>query len=68
MKHQKEIFGQRIVNMKAGIDTSLVFLGILQDDLDKQLNSNTDDFDKIKEILVQDIQEIREFINWVKNQ
>ena len=68
MKHQKEICSQRLRNMREGINSSLIYLTNLQENLGSQLNKTADDYESIKENLVIEIEEIRDFLDWVKEQ
>jgi len=68
MKHQKEIYGQRLVNMKQGVNSSLVHLTNLQTYINGQLNKNPDNFKDTINFLVDEVEEIKEFLEWVKEQ
>jgi len=68
MKHQREILDQRLTNMKQGVNSSLVHLTNLQGYIDGQLNKNADNFKNIKDTLVNEVEEIKDFLEWVQNQ
>lgn len=65
MKHHQEIAKQRYFNARAGIATSEVHIQALQD---KISNLKAKDFEDNKESLVEELEEIKEFLIWVKNQ
>lgn len=60
MKHQQEITGQRLNNMKSGIKQSISYL----DGINSMLSIDKPDIESIKE----EMDELKDFLLWIQTQ
>lgn len=70
MKHQREILGQRLANMKSGVERAEGHVESIKNEVSNILNLVKDDnsVDNLVKEITSNLDELADFIRWIKEQ